>query len=681
MSSSPPPHLVYTCWASADEWRPGFVMLGANVCSIPVPPPFSEPVIGIDGFWGAHKWTDYLQPYHREFPYLAWIPLPQRSRSILLAALEESFNDISSEAVFSSVEWPMKAYTRAFEALGELKKDFRAWGDFVAWKDVHAGTSFQSPIRVPTCGAIFKDEQLYADHARWSSASYLLIHKPTFVLDCTKEVQLSPRDLCSAQPLSLQPLVHSLHHWYYPPLVDNVVADLEIAARSYLKRSDLFRPTREFKHKLDKVENKKNEEENQRIFYFHFLLLRREIREQCTRDLPSLTTSKWRSILGNTYWKKCWPSRDNPSLDTTFEPNLFWKHGGPLFFGDTWSVDVAAGLHDPSSLLPCRCDVQITTADDPEIHQVILYCLNSYHVYEEVKEMEHLQFKTTFEKRWGSQEMAVNHITEMWDPSGGGTDFKFFHNKKAWRTWLWAVREVVMDWEGFDSWDWMRDRGLASYIMVIWEPKCVRNFTYLSSSHGSLLSCSLDLCHTLLMTPLTSNLDIAAWVARSLGSYHALSLSLSFFPYNTLHEQPWPAFGLVLYCFQATPAVADLQWGEPSSEAFATNAHIAGSSVTVIRNAGQGRSNRPVLRQVLVVEQSSPSVFVKVNIVIAFACANSVSNFYSVFFFMLEAMELCSCHLPPLLPYDGLRLPPPAVEDSQWGELHSEAFGTDVHVA
>ncbi|KAF8262062.1 hypothetical protein EI94DRAFT_1886892 [Lactarius quietus] len=87
--------------------------------------------------------------------------------------------------------------------------------------------------------------------------------------------------------------------------------------------------------------------------------------------------------------------------------------------------------------------------------------------------------------------------------------------------------------------------------------------------------------------------------------------------------------------------------------------HLSSQSQLVmseIRNAGQGGSNRPVLRRVLVMEQSSPSVFVEVNTVIAFACANSVSNFYSVFFFMLEAMELL-------------------------GELHSEAFGTDAHVA
>ncbi|KAF8271548.1 hypothetical protein EI94DRAFT_1698093 [Lactarius quietus] len=464
MSSSLPPHLVYTCWASADEWQPGFVMLGANVCSIPVPPPFSEPVIGVDGFWGAHKWTVYPQPYRREFPYLAWIPLPQCSRSVLSvltrpvektmwrpypqksdhhlinpdlfdeltmkwksikAALEESFNDISSEAAFSSVEWLMKAYTRAFEALGKLKKDFRAWGDFVAvFRNLQRLLlelcAFWTGGRMFTLALPFNPPfvcRLAVPSSKTSSlASYILIHKPTFVLDHTKEVQLSPRDLCSAQPLSLQPLVHSLHHWYYPLLVDNVVADLEIAARSYLKCSDLFRPTREFKRKLDKVENKKNEEAGRRA---------KKARTESAKHTIQLNHSEIRRLSA--------------------------AGAAPIWFPKTQEVWMSAMDH------------------------VILYYLNSYHVYEEVKEMECLQFKTTFEKRWGSQEMAVNHIAEMWDPSGGGTDFKFFHNKKVWRTWLWVVREVVMDWEGFDSWDWvwsqMHDRGLACYSMSTqWTP-------------------------------------------------------------------------------------------------------------------------------------------------------------------------------------------------------------------
>jgi len=297
-----PRHLVYTCWASADEWHLGFVMLGANVCSIPAPPPPFEPIVGIDGLWGAHEWTVYPQPYHHEFPYLSWIPHP-RSHSItpdiltipiektmwrahprktnchvinlelfkdlsikwksMKAALEEPFSAITSQALFSSVKCPMRAYSRSFKTLCRLEKDFGAWRDFVEvfrnlqrsllklsafldwWKDVRAGNSFQSPIRAPTRGAIFRDEQLYADHTRWSVASYLLIPKSTFSLDPKKEVALSPRELCSAQPMSSQPLVHSLAHWYYPPLVKDFLADLETAARGYHDRLDTFEPTKE----------------------------------------------------------------------------------------------------------------------------------------------------------------------------------------------------------------------------------------------------------------------------------------------------------------------------------------------------------------------------------------------------------------------------------------------------
>ncbi|KAI9448883.1 hypothetical protein BJY52DRAFT_1228086 [Lactarius psammicola] len=50
-------------------------MLGANVNAIPAPPPQSAIIIGTDSLWGAHEWTIYPQPYHHEFPYLAWIPM------------------------------------------------------------------------------------------------------------------------------------------------------------------------------------------------------------------------------------------------------------------------------------------------------------------------------------------------------------------------------------------------------------------------------------------------------------------------------------------------------------------------------------------------------------------------------------------------------------------------------
>ena len=193
-------------------------------------------------------------------------------------ALKDLFLAITSEAIFSSIEHPMRAYTRSFEALCRLEKDFEAWQDFVEvfrnlqwsllelsafldwWKNVHAGDSFQAPFHAPTCGAIFRDEQLYANHAHWSVASYLLIPKPTFALDLAKEVALSPCNLCSAQPMSFSLLIHSLHHWYYLPLVRDFVADLETAAHGYYNDClDVFKPTTGLKHLIDKIKNKKND--------------------------------------------------------------------------------------------------------------------------------------------------------------------------------------------------------------------------------------------------------------------------------------------------------------------------------------------------------------------------------------------------------------------------------------
>ncbi|KAH9020356.1 hypothetical protein EDB85DRAFT_2153130 [Lactarius pseudohatsudake] len=568
--SSPPSHLIYTCWAPADEWQLGFVMLGANVRSIPPPPPSSDPIIGLDGFWGVHEWTIYPQMYRPEFPYLAWIPLRPRSHSVpsdvltrpvekamwrahplrtdchlinpelfeqvtikwklIKVALEDPFHVVSSQASFSSIERPMKAYTRAFESLNRLEKDFRAWRDFVEvfrnlqqcllelcafldwWEDVCENDSFQSRICAPTCGSIFRDEQLYTNHAHWSIASYLLILRPTFALDLAREVALSPRTLCSVQPMSSESLVHSLHHWYYPPLVNDIVADLETTAQGYLDRLDTFQPSKELKRTFERTESKQKDqaghrakkvktdtavyisqsnhpelkcldlrllgsqrykssprrfslppiqlfwssnEENQRIFYYHFLLLRHALQERRMSDLPPLTMSEWKTILGNTYWKTQWPKRDDP-LTAIFDPDVFWKHGGPLFFGDIRSAKVAVGHHDPTSQLPCRCGVQISTADHPDVRQAILYYLNSFHIYKEVMAMERFQFKAIsgFEKRWRLQKNWVYHIVEMWDAADGATDFKFFHNKKVWTLWLFSLCEVITDWDGFDSWDW-----------------------------------------------------------------------------------------------------------------------------------------------------------------------------------------------------------------------------------
>ena len=71
-----------------------------------------------------------------------------------------------------------------------------------------------------------------------------------------------------------------------------------------------------------------------------------------------------------------WP-RPNPGnvSSSNFNPAQFWVHGGPLFFGEKLSAEVASG-HDVSSVLPCHCEVEMDTADNVEVHQTILYHLN-----------------------------------------------------------------------------------------------------------------------------------------------------------------------------------------------------------------------------------------------------------------------------------------------------------------
>ena len=331
--SNPLPPYRYSCWAPAGDWRRGHVVLAANVDTIPSPPPQHQATVMVDGLWGEHEWMLYPQPYRHEFPYLPWLRLPPKTAasdaltrpihkgmwqahpdksnvhlvdpgvfSELKAKLEEvktavsnPLHDISTDTRFSRVQPPKTAYSRAFEALDRLEKEFGAWRDFVEvarglqrnllelfafadwWHDVLQGEDFQPPFRAPTRGAIFDDEGLYAGHARCSIAAYLIIPNDRFILDPNKRVTLLPRNSSRMDVMSIQPLVHSLHLWYYPPHVKDVSL-FETAARGYADRLDTFNPTKGLKRKLDKGDNQRADEG--RIFF------------PCTFWLPLTTHSQ-----------------------------------------------------------------------------------------------------------------------------------------------------------------------------------------------------------------------------------------------------------------------------------------------------------------------------------------------------------------------------------------------------
>jgi hypothetical protein len=270
----------------------------------------------VDGLWGEHEWTLYPQLYRHEYPYLAWLRLPSKNAASdilttpvhkkmwqahlnksnihfvaprvfdefrekleeVKSAVSNPFHEIITDTRFSHIQHPKTAYSRAFEALDRLEREFGAWRDFVEvvrglqrsllellafvdwWRDIQQGEEFQPPFRAPTRGAIFDDEDLYANHARWSIASYLIVRDDRFALDPNKQVNLSPRNSCRMDMMSIQPLVHSLHLWHYPPLVRDVRADFETAARGYAERFDTFSPTKGFKRTLDKLGNQRADE-------------------------------------------------------------------------------------------------------------------------------------------------------------------------------------------------------------------------------------------------------------------------------------------------------------------------------------------------------------------------------------------------------------------------------------
>jgi hypothetical protein len=150
------------------------------------------------------------------------------------------------------------AYNQAFEALDRLDRDFEAWRDFVEvvrclqhsflkllafadwWHDIQQGEDFRPPFRAPMRRSIYDNEVSYAYHACWSIACYLIVPNDRFVLDPNKRVNLSPRNSSRMDAMSTQPLMHSLHLWYYPPHVKDVYSHFETAARGYADRLDTF---------------------------------------------------------------------------------------------------------------------------------------------------------------------------------------------------------------------------------------------------------------------------------------------------------------------------------------------------------------------------------------------------------------------------------------------------------
>ena len=90
------------------------------------------------------------------------------------------------------------------------------------------------------------------------------------------------------------------------------------------------------------------------------------------------------------------------------------------------------------------------------------------HAIAKIREMDCLQFRSDYKRRSQGRLSAILDMTDMWGPiRDGGVKSGFFEDKKAWRAWLRAARQVITEWEGFDEWDWegftdVRNMGINS---------------------------------------------------------------------------------------------------------------------------------------------------------------------------------------------------------------------------
>ena len=112
---------------------------------------------------------------------------------MVITGVQNPFHEVTMDTCFSHIISPKNAYAQAFEALDHLEKEFGAWHNFVEvvrgfqrnllkllafmewWHDVEQGEQFCSPFCTPTHGSIFDNGDLYANHAHWSIASYLIV--------------------------------------------------------------------------------------------------------------------------------------------------------------------------------------------------------------------------------------------------------------------------------------------------------------------------------------------------------------------------------------------------------------------------------------------------------------------------------------------------------------------------
>ncbi|KAH8993550.1 hypothetical protein EDB86DRAFT_3078589 [Lactarius hatsudake] len=68
--------------------------------------------------------------------------------------------------------------------------------------------------------------------------------------------------------------------------------------------------------------------------------------------------------------------------------------------------------------------------------------------------MEHLQFPDNPDNRWLFKFPRTSSFTQLFSPSYHTYVDPHFHDNERWVAWAFGLRDIVMEWDGFDRWDW-----------------------------------------------------------------------------------------------------------------------------------------------------------------------------------------------------------------------------------
>ncbi|KAI0037467.1 hypothetical protein FA95DRAFT_1614183 [Auriscalpium vulgare] len=196
--------------------------------------------------------------------------------------------------------------------------------------------------------------------------------------------------------------------------------------------------------------------EKQALYFTRYLQLFPYIRDRHlhvpdggARGINGLDTKDWREILGDTYWKKCWPL---PSVGTPYDPAAFYRYGGRLLFGDQIHGQIISGDLNPIQPMACGCPVTAEVFQSSELRYSVVAQSLLCSIADELHALEHTLRATSSFVREGSFEELVSRF--IWPFGADSLHGWEVINPEGRREWLDIVREIVSAWPIFDSYPW-----------------------------------------------------------------------------------------------------------------------------------------------------------------------------------------------------------------------------------